>query len=220
MILRYTDFGLNFDFEKEQNYLFVIENSNYFYKITRMLFEQSRGKEGDFVLFKGLDFFNISKSIEFFYDFYNIEVNTKKILTELTNQAINILKENDFILDFSIINEKFNAINRKIKEELDFDIDYKYEITYEEFAKISDYKINEENSPLANLETYLDLIKKTKKAKIVVFVNIFDYFSEHDIKLFIKDLNYMEYNILFLESKEKYDVNAKKIIIDQDLCVI
>ena len=50
MILIYPDFDLELDFSKHQNYLLVIENSKQFYSCCKMLFEQVKGLDGNFVL--------------------------------------------------------------------------------------------------------------------------------------------------------------------------
>ena len=220
MILVYPDFDLEFDFEKSENYLLILENSKLFYKTSKMLYEQTKGIDGDFVLSQDLNILNISKTVEFIYDYYNIEINTKKVLTEINNQAIKILRENDFIKQFSLLNENVNQINQIIQQDIGFDIEYKYEFTFEDFVKFSDYKIVEDGSVLELIETYLDFLKRINKSKIVIFVNIFNYFSKEVIDLLIKDLNYKEFYILFLESKEKYKINATRYIIDEDLCLI
>lgn len=220
MILVYPDYELEFNFDIHQNYMLILENSKLFFKLSKMLYNQAKGLEGDFILSHKLKILNISKNIEFMFNFFEIDLNTKKVITEISNQALKILKENDFLQEFSIINEKINIINENIKEEIDLDLEYKYELSFEDFIKLSDFKISEDTSILSSIVIYLDFLKKIKKINLVIFVNIFDYFSKEEIDLLIKDLNYKEYHILFLESKEKYKVNAKRYIIDNDLCLI
>ena len=68
---------------------------------------------------------------------------------------------------------------------------------------------------------YISVMQKLSDLKVVVFVNANCVFSEQQIKSIIKQLTYMQLNILFINNIQKYSLNnVETIIIDDDLCEI
>ena len=208
------------DFDISMNYQLVVENSSEFFRLTRQLYDQCEGEEGDFVLSDDLKILNFSKMAIFLYDFFTLSLNNKKMLAEVNSNMIKTIRQCDLEYEISELNTKFYEINTKLIDLSMLPIDSFTEITYENFVKFSDYKFND-NMPLPDkLSTYIKLFSQLKDIKIVIFVNLPAYISSEDLKYLLRDTNLCEIYTLFVNS-QRYDMpDTKTIIIDEDLCVI
>ena len=213
-ISRHIDFDINFC------YSLIIENSTEFYRLTNELYQQTNGEVGNFVLSDN-EILDISKNCLFFYDYYTNFLNSKKIQNILNNKITQIIQENDFYKEFSQINKILIDINDKIKENIDINIEYNQEFNSDSLIKSSNYKISQTNTLLENIINYIDFYVQNTKINTIIFVGAFTVFDQSTIEIFIKQLKYMQLNILFIDSYQKYKINnIETIIIDNDLCVI
>lgn len=208
------------DFKINNCYTLVVENPNEFYNLTSELYQQTKGNEGAFILSDN-SILNIEKEMLLIYDYYNISFSSKKIVNLINNDILQLLKKNDFIEDFSAISTSFIKLSEKISQELDYELEFEDNFCFEDFIKFSNFKIRNADNLLENLITFVDLFIKLTNIKIVSFINISNFLNENEMIELIKQLNYFQVKILFLESQDRIKShNLKKIIIDQDLCII
>ena len=213
-ISRHIDFDINFC------YSLIIENSKEFYRLTNELYQQTNGEEGNFVLSNN-DILDISKNCLFIYDYYTNLLSSKKVQNILNNKILQIIQDNDFYKEFSQINKILLDINDKIKETINTNIEYNQEFSNENLLKISNYKITQTNSLIDNIINYIDFYTQNTKINTIIFVGAFTVFEQSTIEMLIKQLKYMQLNVLFIDNYQKYKIdNIETIIIDNDLCVI
>lgn len=209
------------DFDISSVYSLIIENSELFYKLTNDLFLECNGEDGDFVLSNNFKIDKFEKQSIFIYDYFNLVCSGVKVDKLIKSAILERLNELDNFDLMSKINQAIIEINEKVIVSVDLDLSFDDEFDYEKLIKISNFKVKEDSILIEKLYSYINLFIKLKNIKLVIFVNLFDYFSEKEIDELIKQLRYNELCVLIVSSHEKYHLeNAKRIIIDNDLCEI
>lgn len=221
MKLVHPDIARQIDFNHQFCYSLIIENSHEFFSKTNELFLQTNGEEGNYVLSHENQTLNIAKNCLFIFDYYNDLFNNKKIINSINNKVADILKQEDFIDDFAQLNALIAKINAQITYQLDYEVSYIENLDFSDFAKLSNYKIIQDGNLLDNILTYIQINCQNQNITMVIFVNLFSLLSQEDVEKLIKQLNYMQLHILFIDSQQKYILqDCETIIIDNDLCVI
>ena len=208
------------DFCNKKIWFLIIENNKVFYNFASHLFLMSQGEVGDFSLSINNEIVNFAKFTLLLYDFLNFDFSSKKIKSILDNAVQDEMSKPEYILDLARINSQIILLNKKVASQIDLPLDFTEEINIDKIVKISEYYIQEEQSLLEKIVTYIDLFIKLKKIKIVIFVGLLSYISYEELKDLIVQLNYMQINVLFLENKDVCIKEYPKIIIDNDLCQI
>ncbi|MBQ8425356.1 MAG: type II-A CRISPR-associated protein Csn2 [Clostridia bacterium] len=211
-----------FDFSKNDTYSLVIENPNEFYSLTMELFYQcSSDLDGEWVFGVNNEIKSISKNLLLLHNYYEFSCSSKKIDSLINSTILDALKTNDYFEEISSINSELFKINDKICEKVDLPIESSFEIDFDSIVKLLNYKIKDDLDFLNKLITYIDIFIKIKKIKVVVFIGLFSYLSEQEIDNLIKQLRYMDIKIMFIDNYDKCPFKyVKKIIIDNDLCII
>lgn len=208
---------INFD---KANYFLLIENPQEFFILTNELVHQVNGEDGKWIL-SNIETLDIEKNVEVIYDYYNLSLNSKKIDAYLKNQILKIAKDGDFVEDLSRINVEIINLNNKLMKQMDLPLLANEDVTFEDLYKISNFSIMEELSLPEKLLDYVDLQIRIKNIKVVVLINPFSYFSCSTLSTLIKEFEYRDLNILFIDTQNhKLPKNFEKIIIDKDLCII
>ena len=221
MKLVHPDIARQIDFKHQFCYSLIIENSHEFFLKTNELFLQSNGEEGNFVLSHENQTLNIAKNCLFIFDYYSDLLNNKKTINSINNKVLDILKQDDYIEDFAQLNTIIAKINAQITEQLDYEVSYIENLDFGDFAKLSNYKVSHGHNLLDNILTFLQINCQNQNITMAVFVNLFSFLSQEEIEMLIKQLRYMQLNVLFIDSQQKYKLkDCETIIIDNDLCVI
>lgn len=220
MMLNHYDIYYSFDFNKNFAYSLILENSNMFYNVCNQLINQSQGKEGDWICSSNLKSIGFDKLL-CVYNYFDLNFSNKKIENLINSKVLKMIKEQDFIQEFSKISSLLSEINNKILSQIDLPISSSEELTYENFVKISNFQIDNQIDIDNKLITYIDVFVKLKDVNTVVLISCFDVYSQEQMHQIIKQLNYMGLKVLLINSHEKYNfLEVEKVIIDQDLCLI
>lgn len=211
-----------FDFDKFFAYFLIVENSKEYLKVIEELYaENFSNEESDFVLSKNGEILNLSKNCLFLYNYFDLDINNKKIISEINSKILKVFESHDFVEDFSALNQLFININDKISNYFDLKLEYDDEITYDKFIKISGFKLSSESKFIERLLNYIKIYTELKKVKLVIFVGLSEFLSQEELMLFLKELEYLDLKCLLIESHQKYCFDfVGKIIIDKDLCEI
>lgn len=221
MKLVHPDIDIPIDFETCHCYNLIVENPKAFFSLTKDIIDQANGNDGDFILSKNSKILDIDKNCLVLYDFFNISFSSKKIVNLISNSVLDLLKAKDFIEDFANINQQFILLNEKVSRELDFPIEFEDEFSYDSFVKFSNYKISPSKNLAERIFDYVNLYYKIVGISTVIFVNLNLFLPQKDIEALVKQLSYMQLNILFVDAVDILTIkDCKKIIIDNDLCVI
>ena len=223
MRLAHFDIDYVFDFDKQNTtYSLVIENSMQYFNLVKQLIDQNNGKQGGGWILSQIDKeLSLQDNVVCVYNFFDLNLNSKKIESVINNEVLKVIKEKDLLREFEDLSKLVLKINDEILSNIDLPIDSSDDITYENFIKLSNYKITEEIDILNKIVTYVDLFVKLKNIKLVILVDCFAVLSEQDMQKLLKQFNYMDCNVLLINSQNKYTFNdVKKCIIDEDLCII
>ncbi len=207
-------------FTQTDEHLLVVENQSEFFNLTKELYDQHEGLNGNWVL-SDVDELNIAKKSLFIYDFYSLSCNSKKIQNLLINELCDIATSQDFLQQVSYINQAILQFNDLLLQNTSLNLAGKDEFTVEDIIKLSSFHVNEESNLLDRFMTYIDLFVKLKNINLVVLVNSFAVFDCTQVRQLLKQFHYWGLKTLFIEPRDNDDIfPVPKIIIDKDLCVL
>ena len=210
------------DFSKCDVYDLVIENSNMYYDVTNKLIKMSNGEEqNDIVLSDNNQEISLGKIGEIIYNFYDLDINNKKIQGLVFKHLIEIAKENDFYIELANINQSLMDFYTKLLTSQELNVCCDTDISLDNIIKLGNFKFEESNKLIEKLVDYIDVLNKLKPLNMIILIDAFSVLSLDEVEKFIKQMKYLNLKILFVNPFVKYDItNAKRIIVDQDLCEI
>lgn len=212
----------HFEFEKSSVWTLIIENSKEYLRVVQELYNECFfGEESDFVLSENSEILELSKNCLFLHNYFDLDLNNKKIISEINSRVADVFKSKDFVEDFYKINQIFVSINDKIVEDFDFKLEYDGELTYDKLIKLAGFKIASESKFAERLMSYIKIYTGLKKTKLIIFVGLSEFLSFEEINQFLKEIAYLDLKCLLIESHQKYSLDfANRVVIDDDLCEI
>ncbi len=217
-----SDLEQSLDFSEVTVCEFVVENAEKFFEITSKFISMADGNvEEGVTLLENNQEISFSKHIEILYNFYDLDINNKKIQTLVAKHMLEVSKENDFSLELADINQSLSRFYAKLLTAQEMNVFYEAEPTIENIIKMANFKFDESESLEEKIVDYVDMLNKLKRLKIVILVNLNQFLSEQKLKEVIKQLKYLNLKILLVNSSIKGGLIAdKRIILDEDLCEI
>lgn len=167
---------------------------------------------------------NMESQIEncvFLWDLFNINLNDKRIMNELVKYVQRELNSDmEQLKEFaSHYNYCVNEIE-KLTLELPIEVSCSHELNIPDFLKAMSLKVSDTFSDtlLDKVHRYIDIIKFIGIAKLIIFVNMKQFFNEQELIEIYKYAMYNEINILLLESSDcnKALEYEHVIVIDKD----
>lgn len=212
----------HFDFENCFAWTLIVENSKEYLRVVEELYNECfLGEDSDFVLSNNSEILDLSKNCLFLYNYFDLDLNNKKIISEINSRVADVFKSKDFVDDFYKLNQLFISISDKVIDDFDFKLEYDDELSYDKLIKLAGFRIASESKFIERLMSYIKIYTNLKKTKIVVFVGLSEYLSLEELEIFLKELKYLELKCLFLEAHQKYNLDfVGRVIIDNDLCEI
>ena len=217
MKLKINGFDNEIIFNDENINILEIKDSKCFTHIIKILNEKINGIESNeiFLLDNNENELNMGKEMYMLFDLFNIDYNSKKIISKIYEIISENIKKNQ---DHEIENEKIKLRNYIIKEinELQFEFVMKRELEISEILKLYNLKIDPINyaSILERAELLIDIISTLQIAKILVLPNLKTYLSEDELVALYK---YSLYNNVKLLLIERY--NTKKLEYEKTMLI-
>ncbi|MFI3307922.1 MAG: type II-A CRISPR-associated protein Csn2 [Mycoplasmatota bacterium] len=213
----YLDNSIDFD-EFFVNSL-CLKNKHYFYRVINDLVSVSNK-----LLVEEVNFFennkeiNLSSYVDVYIDFFNIDLNSKKIIGKLYD-LIDIEIDEEIKNKIRVSYKKMlNSLNSVINN-FDFSLSYEEDFDIKSLLKLYKISVNKPNTLLEQLLLLLELNSVFKLNKLLVFVNLEDYLTIEELKELIKYAIYNNLNI-FLINNEVSDYkldDVKYCVIEEDL---
>lgn len=195
-----------------------IENKKTFYRIVNLLNKFSLGET-----IEEIDFYveNEEKNnikINLFLDYFNWNLDSKKINNELQKNIIDKL-DDEYILELTKIYKKlYNTLNKMLLEvELPLEITQDFDINI--FIKNMKVTLQQKNELLDNLLLIIDITNILKLNDLLIFVNLKQYLSTTELIELYKYSIYNNIKILLIDS-QTYGPTLefeKKLIVDENL---
>lgn len=212
-------FDNNISIDNENINAIEIENKKYFYRFIKDLYEiENIGINENINFFEDNVEKNINKKLKIFVNFFDFELNTKKMQTEIIKYIVNTLDEenkNQIEVQYKKMLRTYKNIINSVDLPLKFDED----INIESLLKILNIGINKKEELLDNIILLIDIEKVLKTNSILIFINLKQYLSRDELAELYKYAIYSQVTIILIDSQcyggtLKYE---KKLIIDENL---
>jgi CRISPR type II-A-associated protein Csn2 len=221
MTLSHYDFETIFELNSQMVNILIVEREDYFYKYCAELNNQINGEDGNFCLFNGDNKLSLAKTSVIFTDFFNINLNDKKVTTKLFTYLTDVVN-NKFVVEMMELHTLWANIFDKLNAESDCRLDYDGGEDLSSLFKVFGVKIADDNDGLLNrLVSYINVVSSLMKIKNFFFVDLKSFLCGDDLKKLYHEARLNEVNLFLLESREREALKDEKIIIiDKDLCEI
>ena len=220
MKLRINGFNNEVLFDEECVNILTIKDPKCFSHLIGILNDKINGLESNeiFLLDDKEEELKLEKNAYMILDVFNIDYNSKKILSKIYDIISENIKKNQ---DYVIENIALNLRNYIISEinELPFEFTMKSELDIPEILKIYNLKIDEEiyHSILEKIELLIDLLATLKISNILIIPNLKSFLGDVELVELYKYSLYNNINLLIIErnsyNRLKYESN---MIIDEN----
>lgn len=220
MKLVYYEYGIKIQFRENKIQTLVLEHPRVFRQFIQDLHAQAQGNEGTIILSEQ-DEINIHKEVELIMSPLDININNKRIISQLYDELLSISNEfieEKFQMNSKIINYLDTLIWKSSYENLKINLMPKWENLF----KLYEIQIDTETTSLfEKLVEYLKVCSSILKTKLYIFVNLNQYFEESEMLELIEWVKRLKINVLLIESVEPlYNADNDVYIIDRDYCLI
>lgn len=220
--LRFNNIENIIKFDERYVNILEIANKNLFKNIVYIINKSVKNidENKEIIMFDEDKTFDITKEVLVVNDFFNIDLNSTKVL-KLVYKDISIKYNLEYGIEDIPLNIKYlynNIVD--ILDSYEFNFTYKDEIDIYDLIKILNIKFDENfyNDPYENLMYIFDILSNFKISSIVVLINVKLFFNEIEINEIYKVALYKGIKILLIEyGKESKLLNYEsKIYIDED----
>lgn len=196
-----------------------VENKKYFFRIINNLLLKNNDNNDEILFFdENFEEINFTNKLNIIIDYFNIDFNNKKYLTEVNKLFIEQLTEDNR----KKINNEYRKIISLLKTNLnkiDIPITINDEIDIISLLKIFKLSINSKDEIIEKLLLLIDIEKIFHINKLLIFVNLKQYLTKEELKELYKYSIYNNVKILLIDSECYGTCNEfeKKLIIDENL---
>lgn len=198
----------------------VIKDVNYFSNIIKIINDSMNGIETNEIFLLGDDEeeFKINKECYLLLDLFNIDYNSKKVLTKIYDCIEDNINNNQ---DYEIERLVLKIRNYLIQEinELPFEFTIKSELEITEILKLFSLKIDNENyqTVLEKVEILIDILSTLGIAKILIIPNLKLYLNDDELVELYKYSLYNNIKLILIEREEYCKLKYERIItIDEN----
>ena len=220
MKLKVIGFDNEIVFDSENVNVLTIKNTKCFSNFVGIINDKVNGIESNeiFLLNDNNEELKMDKKVYMVLDVFNIDYNSKKILTKIYNIiSDNINKNQDFEIE-KISLKLRNYIIQEINE-LPFEFLMKEDLDVSEILKLYNLKIDSRNylSVLEKVELLIDIIKTLKIADVLIVPNLKLFLDEEELLELYKYSLYNEVSLFLIEKNESKQLKYEKnMIIDEN----
>ena len=205
-------------------YTVVFENKKYYRENIIELINQHKGLNGSYILSRDNKEIPFEKNSYIIKDIFNIDINSKKVLTKIYNSLLKEIIED--ITSFNELSTNIRLYFEKLIFNSSLEIEQGEEIDMPSLLKIGDFKIHVENDDI--LEKFIKFLKVLTElcgCKIIFIIGLHSVFTLDEIKEIYKELCLNKINIINIEYQQFKNIsneNYKEIvyIFDRDNCEI
>ena len=214
-------FGLENKITFEEGKINVLEiyNKKFFRRMIEILNGEEEAESNEIVLLDNEKRVELKKNVLVFTDLFNIDFNSKKIITKIYNELIESIKKRQ---DDELENLTIKLRNYLIEEinELPFEFNINSELEINDLLKAFNLKIDTTcyTTIVEKIEFIINIIANLKMATILVIPNLKVYLEKEEIIEIYKQSLYNNIKLLILEnsSNEKIENYEIKNIIDKE----
>ena len=195
-----------------------IENKKYFYRFVKGLFDISNNQKIDDFQFIDNEEKYFYPSLEIINNYFELDINSKKTLTELYKNIANCFDEEMIQELMKNYRQIYNSLN-KILKSIDLPLSIQQEYENDLFLKSMKISISMKEELLDNLLLIIDINRLLKLHQVIIFINLKQYLTKDELTELYKYAIYNNVNVLLIDSQSygpSID-NEHKLIIDSNL---
>ena len=212
------------EIEENTIYTLVFENKKYYRENIKELISQYKGNEGNFIYSNDNKEISIEKSSYIITDIFNIEINSKKILTKIYNSLLKQII--DDTVEYNELTTHIRAYFEKLIFNSPFEVEQGEEIDINSFLKLGDFRIHiEEDDILEKFIKFLKVLVQLFGINIIFIVGLHNVFTDEEIKEIYKEVCVNKINIINIEYRQFDNLSdenyiEKVYIFDKENCEI
>ena len=205
-------------------YTLVFENKKYYRENIKELISQHKGNEGNYIYSNDNKEISFEKSSYIITDIFNIEVNSKKILTKIYNSLLKQII--DDTVEYNELTTHIRAYFEKLIFNSTFGVEQGEEIDINSLLKLGDFRIHiEEDDILEKFIKFLKVLVQLFGINIIFIVGLHNVFTDEEIKEIYKEVCVNKINIINIEYRQFDNLSdenyiEKVYIFDKDNCEI
>ena len=212
------------EIEENTIYTLVFENKKYYRENIKELISQHKGNEGNFIYSNDNKEISLEKSSYIITDIFNIEINSKKILTKIYNSLIKQII--DDTAEYNKLTTHIRAYFEKLIFNSSFEVEQGEEIDINSLLKLGDFRIHVEYDDI--LEKFIKFLKVLVQLcgiKNIFIVGLHNIFTGEEIKEIYKEVCVNKISIINIEYQQFDNLSdenyiEKVYIFDKDNCEI
>lgn len=212
------------EIEENTIYTLVFENKKYYRENIKELISQHKGNEGNYIYSNDNKEISFEKSSYIITDIFNIEINSKKILTKIYNSLLKQII--DDTVEYNELTTHIRAYFEKLIFNSPFEVEQSEEIDINSFLKLGDFRIHiEEDDILEKFIKFLKVLVQLFGINIIFIVGLHNVFTDEEIKEIYKEVCVNKISIINIEYQQFYNLSdenyiEKVYIFDKDNCEI
>lgn len=212
------------EIEENTIYTLVFENKKYYRENIKELISQHKGNEGNFIYSNDNKETSFEKSSYIITDIFNIDINSKKILTKIYNSLLKQII--DDTVEYNELTTHIRAYFEKLIFNSSFEVEQGEEIDINSLLKLGDFRIHVEYDDI--LEKFIKFLKVLVQLcgiNIIFVVGLHNVFTDEEIKEIYKEVCVNKISIINIEYQQFDNLSdenyiEKVYIFDKDNCEI
>ena len=212
------------EIEENTIYTLVFENKKYYRENIKELISQHKGNEGNYIYSYENKEISFEKCSYIITDIFNIEINSKKILTKIYNSLLKQII--DDTVEYNELTTHIRAYFEKLIFNSPFEVEQGEEIDINSFLKLGDFRIHiEEDDILEKFITFLKVLVQLCGINTIFIVGLHNIFTDEEIKEIYKEACVNKISIINIEYQQFDNLSddnyiEKVYIFDRDNCEI
>lgn len=211
MIIKHQSWAEGVELNLHRPKVFVIKDHNEFFKIQKELINQCNGEQGKFIIYGSEKSISFDSQIEIIPNVYTIDINTRKIVTNLHKSLSKQVILGDQFFEFDEIKNNIKNFLNELRKITLINFEYNDEdIAVEDFLKLYEIKYSDQNLlPSELLIKYIELIKEVMKLKIVIISFALYNLNKDEIDNVIRYCIQNDILLVFLEKEKPIEVSKE-----------
>ena len=209
------------EFDETSVFTLILERKDIYRQALKELYAQVLGESGEWILSENDRILKIPTNVEMITDFVGFDPNNKKLLARIQKILEEEIEQGEEYAEGMAILSRIEQLLDRAGERFSFPVIYEG-LTIGALVKIAAPKlIDDYETDLEKIIAYMELIRELMGERLFVMVGMKYYFTAQEMQLFIDTVVLHRYKVLLLESYESdILVNEKRMLLDNDICVI
>lgn len=207
------------DFDINSIWTLVCESPSQFTLLTQDMYNQTRSKQGNWILLNDSKELDIGKYTIYLADYHSISLNDKKAAAILQDNLKKLAYDDNHIVATNEILTSLNKYFVELTQDVDCPTVIRDADTATLFKIVAVAFLEEYDNLFEKLVDYATLLYRLTNIKIMVCINLRSYFTDEQMRKFFDCCKQCDINLLCIENyyKGKID-NEKTLCCDMDLC--